>query len=36
LNAQTAVYHYFDPRTETIQDIPQLALLPVLQYTLRF
>ncbi|MCB0768892.1 MAG: TonB-dependent receptor [Flavobacteriales bacterium] len=36
MNAQTAVYHYFDPRTETIQDIPQLALLPVLQYTLRF
>ncbi len=36
LNAQTPVYHYFDARTGTIKDVPQLALLPVLQYTLRF
>ena len=36
LNSQTAVYHYFDSRTGTIKDVPQLAMLPVLQYTLRF
>lgn len=36
LNAQTAVYTYFDRRTGTVKEVPQLALLPVLQYTLRF
>ncbi|MEZ4740834.1 MAG: hypothetical protein R2818_16090, partial [Flavobacteriales bacterium] len=36
LNAQTPVYFYFDSRTNTIKDVPQLAMLPVLQYTLRF
>jgi hypothetical protein len=36
LNAETAVYRYFDRRTGTIKDVPQLTMLPVLQYTLRF
>lgn len=36
LGAQTAVYKYFDERTGTIKDVPQLNMLPVLQYTLRF
>lgn len=36
LNAKTPVYRYFDKRTGTIKDVPQLALLPVVQYTLRF
>lgn len=36
LNAQTSVYEYFDHRTGTIKTIDQLAMLPVLQYTLRF
>lgn len=36
LNAQTVVYRYFDRRTSTVKDVPQLGLLPVLQYTLRF
>ncbi len=36
LNARTAVYHYYDDRTQTIKAVPQLAMLPVLQYTLRF
>jgi len=36
LNAQTPVYEYFDRRTGTIKTIGQLAMLPVLQYTLRF
>ncbi|MBP8823556.1 MAG: TonB-dependent receptor [Flavobacteriales bacterium] len=36
LNADTPVYYYFDKRTNAIKDVPQLALLPVLQYTLRF
>lgn len=36
LNADTPVIYYFDKRTNTIKDVPQLALLPVLQYTLRF
>ncbi|HEY0976539.1 MAG TPA: TonB-dependent receptor [Flavobacteriales bacterium] len=36
LNSDTAVYQYFDKRTGTLKDIPQLALLPVVQYTLRF
>ncbi|MFT3885851.1 MAG: TonB-dependent receptor [Flavobacteriales bacterium] len=36
LDARTAVYRYFDKRTGTIKDVPQLAILPVAQYTLRF
>lgn len=36
LNADTSVGSYFDRRTGTIKSIPQLAPLPVLQYTLRF
>ena len=36
LNAQTAVYRYSDKRTGTVKDVPQLTLLPVLKYTLRF
>ena len=36
LNANTAVYTYFDPRAQRIAEVPQLALLPVIQYTLRF
>jgi len=36
LNARTAVGYYFDPRTGTVKSWDQLALLPVLQYTLRF
>jgi len=36
LNAQTAAYRYFDRRTSTVKDVPQLGLLPLLQYTLRF
>ena len=36
LNAATPVYYYFNNRTDTIENVPQLALLPVMQYTLRF
>lgn len=36
LNARTPVYADFDRRTGTITTVDQLALLPVLQYTLRF
>lgn len=36
LNTQTPVYEYFDRRTGTIKTVDQLAMLPVLQYTLRF
>jgi len=36
LNSSTAVYSYYDDRTETIKPVPQLALLPVFQYTLHF
>lgn len=36
LNSNTAVYTYFDSRTDTIMDLSQLGLLPVLQYMLRF
>ena len=36
LNADTTVLRYYDRRTETIKDVPQLAILPVVQYTLRF
>lgn len=36
LNAQTPVYEYYNNRTQRIETIDQLAMLPVLQYTLRF
>ncbi len=36
LNSSTAVYSYYDDRTQTIKPVPQLALLPVFQYTLHF
>lgn len=36
LNASTAVAYYYDNRTNSIKNVPQLALLPVMQYTLRF
>ena len=36
LNARTAVYEYYNDRTQRIETLDQLALLPVLQYTLRF
>lgn len=36
LNAATPVYYFYDRRTNTIKSVPQLAMLPVVQYTLRF
>ncbi|MGV9011793.1 MAG: TonB-dependent receptor [Flavobacteriales bacterium] len=36
LNSSTAVYTYYDDRTQTIKPERQLALLPVFQYTLHF
>nr|MBP6699514.1 hypothetical protein [Flavobacteriales bacterium] len=36
LNAQTAVGYFYNNRTQRIESYPQLAMLPVLQYTLRF
>lgn len=36
LNAQTPVYFYYNNRTQRIETVNQLAMLPVLQYTLRF
>lgn len=36
LNAATPVYFYYDNRTDTIKSVPQLAMLPVVQYMLRF
>ncbi|MBK8500297.1 MAG: TonB-dependent receptor [Flavobacteriales bacterium] len=36
LNAQTPVGYYFDSRSQSIKSYDQLAMLPVLQYTLRF
>lgn len=36
LNARTPVQEYYDQRTRTIRSVDQLAILPVLQYTLRF
>jgi hypothetical protein len=36
LNADTSVMNYFNTTTERIEPVPQLAILPVLQYTLRF
>ena len=36
LNAQTTVYRYYDASRERIGTVPQLGLLPVLQYALRF
>ncbi len=35
-NAQTVVYEYYNNRTQRIETVNQLAMLPVLQYTLRF
>jgi hypothetical protein len=35
-NAQTVVYEYYNNRTQRIEPVNQLAMLPVLQYTLRF
>ncbi len=36
LNARTPVYRYYNNRTQRIETVDQLAMLPVLQYTLRF
>ncbi len=36
LNADTPVYYYYEARSNSVRSIPQLALLPVMQYTLRF
>lgn len=36
LNSATTVYTYYDRRNARLDAVPQLALLPVLQYTLRF
>jgi hypothetical protein len=36
LNARTPVQYYYDARTRSIKTVDQLAILPVLQYTLRF
>lgn len=36
LNTQTPVYPYYSSRTNRIETVNQLAILPVLQYTLRF
>lgn len=36
LNAATPVYYFYDRRLKTISSVPQLATLPVIQYTLRF
>ena len=36
LNAQTPVYFYYNNRTQKIESVNQLAMLPVVQYTLRF
>ncbi|HRO98447.1 MAG TPA: TonB-dependent receptor [Flavobacteriales bacterium] len=36
LNACTPVQYYYDARTGSLKTVDQLAILPVLQYTLRF
>jgi hypothetical protein len=36
LNAQTVVYSYYNSSTERIEGVSQLAILPVMGYTLRF
>lgn len=36
LNACTPVQYYYDARTGSLKSVDQLAILPVLQYTLRF
>jgi hypothetical protein len=36
LNTQTPVYHYYNSRRDRIDPVPQLAILPVIGYTLRF
>jgi hypothetical protein len=36
LNAQTPVWRYYEGRTQSIKSVNQLAILPVIGYTLRF
>ncbi|MBL7945901.1 MAG: TonB-dependent receptor [Flavobacteriales bacterium] len=36
MNAATTVFNYYDDRSGTIKTVPQLPILPVMQYTLRF
>lgn len=36
LNNASPVYYYYDDKTQSIEEVPQLGMLPVLQYTLRF
>lgn len=36
LNARTPVQYYYDARSGALKTVDQLAILPVLQYTLRF
>ncbi|MBK8581322.1 MAG: TonB-dependent receptor [Flavobacteriales bacterium] len=36
LNSKTTVYEDYDDRKKAIEPVPQLALLPVIQYTLHF
>ena len=36
LGASTPVWRYYDRRSQTIKTVDQLAVLPVIQYTLRF
>ncbi|HRD52950.1 MAG TPA: hypothetical protein PKY96_09930, partial [Flavobacteriales bacterium] len=36
LNSQTPVYHYYNSRLDRIDSVNQLAILPVMGYTLRF
>ncbi|MBK9177616.1 MAG: TonB-dependent receptor [Flavobacteriales bacterium] len=36
LNTQTPVYHYYSSRQDRIEAVNQLAILPVIGYTLRF
>lgn len=35
-NSQTAVGYFYNSRTNRVESYAQLAMLPVLQYTLRF
>lgn len=36
LNTQTPVYYYYNGRRDRLESVNQLAILPVMQYTLRF
>lgn len=36
LNSQAPVYHFYNSRRDRLDSVNQLAILPVLQYTLRF